>query len=138
MIHKNIIYLVILVICFLPFSEISAGVGKQVQMDSVHQDVYKDDNNDTSSITIEKKDVKSRNSTQGVAGVGLLGNTELKAEHMDTGEKEKIILDFSGSGALNLGLLTNTYIIFYLPSEIAEVITKDNLSFLMMFHYLIY
>ena len=65
----------------------------------------------------------------GLIDVELLNNTSLNVNHTlkDNGVNE-ITLTYSGRGLLNLGLLSNTYSSFYVPSEIASLIDKNNLS----------
>lgn len=65
----------------------------------------------------------------GVAGVSLLNEPNLSVDFDYPLVGNPLIkLTYSGNAALNLSLISNSYIIFYLPSEISNIITRENLS----------
>lgn len=84
-----------------------------------------DDKEQKDSLEMKENEIFAQS---GLLDVGLLNDTDLSVEHVSNGEKEIIKLNYIGYGVLNLDLLSSTYAIFYLPTEIAAVIETENLS----------
>jgi len=85
--------------------------------------------NSTNESTQETTETMQENNAQ--PRQGLIDATLLSDSSLDTSYSEdnsQIILSYEASGALDLSLLSNTYITFRLPSEIIDVITVENLS----------
>lgn len=64
----------------------------------------------------------------GLADIRLLTNTTLNPVHESVDGGGRITLNYRGGSLLNLQLLSNEYAIFYLPTEIINVISNENLS----------
>jgi hypothetical protein len=64
--------------------------------------------------------------TSGLLGVTLLSDTNLDAAHSKLPDgRHKIILNYSGWGALDVSLLGSTFMIFQLPPEIANAMNGE-------------
>ncbi|WP_342388826.1 Ig-like domain-containing protein [Salinicoccus bachuensis] len=64
--------------------------------------------------------------TTALVGADILGNTSLTAAKAD--HPSRIILTYKITSILNLGLLDRAFVNFYLPPEIMELISKNNLQ----------
>lgn len=78
---------------------------------------------ETTAGTTQENNTQPR---QGVLDVTLLSDSSLDASYSE--DDSQIVLTYEGSGALDLSLLSDTYITFRLPSEIMNVISKEDLS----------
>lgn len=66
---------------------------------------------------------------QGLADIKLLNNSALTASKTPLSNgRQRITLTYTGSGVLNLSLLSSTYIIFNLPPELRAVLPQAELS----------
>ena len=64
--------------------------------------------------------------TSGLLDLKLLSDTKMDATHCKLPDgRHKIILNYSGTGALNVKVLETTFMIFQLPTEIVSAISGD-------------
>ena len=64
--------------------------------------------------------------TAGLLDLKLLSDTKMDATHSKLPDgRHKIILNYSGTGALNVKVLETTFMIFQLPPEIVSAISGD-------------
>lgn len=95
------------------------------QNEELESDITQNENDGTDEQTDSGPDVTVQ---QGLAEVGILSDTSLTAVHNESGDGHVISLTYQGFSVLNLSLLSNTYIIFHLPDEIAAVLNPEDIS----------
>ncbi|TRM09234.1 hypothetical protein FH966_07315 [Lentibacillus cibarius] len=113
--------------------QINDGKGEEKQGENISDttDQTQDKQSDVSASKEQsngQKETNTESKPQGVAQIGLLEDTELNVKHLSKAGGEVIQLEYKGRGVLNVDVLSDTYSIFYLPSEIAGRLQKEDVT----------